>query len=449
MYDLMVRGGTIVSPSGSTEANLIVDGGRVVALTADRPDTRRVIDANGLLVLPGMVDEHVHFMDPGPTEREDFITGSRAAAVGGVTTVIEHTHAQPVRSAEFLREKSGYLADRSLVDYGLAAHVWPEDIAALPHLWAAGATLFKVFTCTTHGVPAILPGKLLELLRTVASFDGLCLLHCEDESITGEAEERLHRANRTDPRVILEWRSREAEAIAVGVAATIARWSGARVISAHASQPEVVDLATRERARGARIRVETCPQYLYLREDEIDTEGPFRKFTPPARSEVESDGLWERIARGEIDHVQTDHAPATREQKLEGSIWECHFGLPGIETTLTMLLEGVAAGRITIERLVDLYSERPARTLGLYPRKGALLPGSDADFVLVDPSATRTLRNEDVVSKAGWTPYHGRRVHGRPVLTALRGQVIAENGRPSADPGTGLYQPGPGVKPRA
>lgn len=448
MFDLLVAGGTIVSPVASIQANLVVDDGKAVALTADRPAARRVIDADGLLVLPGMVDEHVHFMDPGPTEREDFITGSSAAAVGGVTTVIEHTHAQPVRSPEFLAEKSRYLAGRSLVDYGLAAHVWPEDIAQLPAMWAAGATLFKVFTCTTHGVPAMLPGKLLELLRTVSSFDGLCLVHCEDETITGEAEERLRLAGRTDPRVILEWRSREAEQIAAGVATIIARWSGARVIIAHASQPEVVDMAVRERTRGGRIRIETCPQYLYLREDEIDTEGPFRKFTPPARSAAESDGLWERIASGAIDHVQTDHAPSTREQKLEHDIWECHFGLPGIETTLTMLLEGVAAGKITIGQVVSLYSERPARTLGLYPRKGALLPGADADFVLVDPTDERELRNEDVVSKAGWTPYHGRRVRGRPVLTAVRGQVVAEHGRVINEHSVGQFLSGPGASRR-
>ncbi len=168
MHDLLVEGGIVVSPTGSVQANLVVDGGRVVALTTDRPDARKMINADGLWVLPGMVDEHVHFMDPGPTEREDFITGSSAAAVGGVTTVIEHTHAQPVRSREFLLEKSRYLAGRSLVDFGLAAHVWPEDIGQLPAMWAAGATLFKVFTCTTHGVPAMLPGRLLELLRTVA-----------------------------------------------------------------------------------------------------------------------------------------------------------------------------------------------------------------------------------------------------------------------------------------
>jgi dihydroorotase-like cyclic amidohydrolase len=157
--------------------------------------------------------------------------------------------------------------------------------------------------------------------------------------------------------------------------------------------------------------------------------------------------LWGRIARGEIDHVQTDHAPSTREQKLEHDIWECHFGLPGIETTLTMLLEGVAAGRISIEQVVRLYSERPARTLGLYPRKGALLPGSDADFVLVDPSHERELRNEHVVSKAGWTPYHGKRVRGLPVLAAVRGHVIAENGKVVHHHGVGLYLPGPGAVP--
>jgi dihydroorotase-like cyclic amidohydrolase len=282
---------------------------------------------------------------------------------------------------------------------------------------------------------------MLRLFRAVREFDGLCLIHCEDEFITEDNEQRLHAAGRKDPMVIPEWRSREAESVAINTVSHLARLTGARVIIAHASRPQVLEYAARERAKGARLWVESCPQYFYLEEREIATEGAFRKFTPPARSAEESAGMWERLRKGEITHIQTDHAPATREQKLEGDgdIWVPHFGLPGVETTLSMMLEGVNAGKLSIERAVQALSETPARLHGLYPRKGSLQVGADADLVLVDLGKPRTLRNEDVVSKAGWTPYAGRTVRGTPVKTFVRGQLVAENGRVVARPGTGRW----------
>jgi dihydroorotase (multifunctional complex type) len=395
-----------------------------------------------------MVDGHVHFMDPVATEREDFISGSSAAAVGGVTTVIEHTHAGPLLSPEAVAEKAAYLADRSVVDYGLIAHTWPDMLDRVSEIWRAGASAFKVFTCETHGVPAILPGDMLRLFRTVARFDGLCLVHCEDEFITADNERWLKAAGRSDPRVIVEWRTREAEATAVNTVALLARLSGARVIVAHASRPEVLDLVNRERALGARLWVESCPQYFYLEEQEIETQGALRKFTPPARSKEEAAGMWARLRSGEITHIQTDHAPATLAQKAEGGgdIWQPHFGLPGVETTLTMLLNGVNDGQLTLERLVEAVAATPARLHGLYPRKGALRVGADADLVLVDLERERTLANEQVVSKAGWTPFAGRRVKGAPIMTFVRGTLVAEEGRVMAAAGTGRWirRPGPG-----
>jgi dihydroorotase (multifunctional complex type) len=400
-----------------------------------------VIDAAGLFLLPGSVDGHVHFMDPASSEREDFISGSSAAAVGGVTTVIEHTHAGPILSAQQLVEKARYLADRSLVDYGLVGHIWPDMIDRTPAIWRAGASAFKVFTCETHGVPPILAADMLKLFRTVASFNGLCLVHCEDDLITAENERQLKAAGRTDPRVIVDWRSREAEMTAVNTVGLLARMTGARVIVAHASRPEVLELTEQERERGARLWAESCPQYFYLQEDEIEQHGAFRKFTPPARGRVEAAGMWDALARGRISHIQTDHAPATREQKLEGGgdIWIPHFGLPGIETTLTMMLNGVNEGKLSLERLVDVLAATPARLHGLYPRKGSLRIGADADLVLVDLSRERVLADDQVVSRAGWTPYAGQRVRGGPVMTFVRGQLVAEEGRPTAAPGTGRW----------
>ncbi len=447
MFDLAITGGTIVTGSGRTQAHLYVQDGRIAGLSTERLEARRVIDAAGLHILPGMIDGHLHFQDPGDTSREDFIHGTAAAAAGGTTTVIEHTHSDPVRTPAFLREKIEHLKARSLLDFGLAAHVWPEDLGGIAALWAAGVQFFKVFTCTTHGVPALLPGPLFEFLQRLREVEGLCLIHCEDESMTEHNERRLRAAGRIDPGVLLQWRTREAEQTAAGAVALLARLTGARTVIAHASHPAIAETARRERSAGARLWVETCPQYLYLREEEVYEHGPFRKFTPPARSGAEAEGLWRALAAGDVTHISTDHAPSTRAQKEEGlhNIWDCHFGLPGAQTTLTMLLEGATTGRLTLERVVQLTAEEPARLYRLWPRKGSLLPGADADLVLVDLSAVRVLSDAEMVSKAGWTPFAGVQVHSRPVFTLSRGTVVAQDGRAAADPGAGQFLPGPGA----
>ena len=448
MHDRGIRGATLVSRRGRRRAHLYATDGRIAAVTDEQLEAREVVDAPGLLLLPGAVDGHVHFQDPGDTSREDFISGSSAAAVGGVTTVVEHTHSHPVRDPQFLRDKVEHLRNRSLIDFGLAAHAWPDRIDQVRPLWEAGVTFFKVFTCTTHGVPGFDAAHLLGLFRAVAGVDGLCLVHCEDETITADGERALREAGRSDPAVIYEWRSREAELVATSVMGLLARLSGVRAIAAHVSHPAALDLLVRERRLGARLWTETCPQYLYLAEAEILDHGGFRKFTPPARirAATDADEMWRRVARGQVTHVSTDHAPATRHHKTEGSIWDVHFGLPGVETTLTMLLNGAAEGRVSLERVVELVAETPARLFGLYPRKGSLEIGADADLVLVDPAAERTLDDESVVSKAGWTPYAGRRVRGRPVMTFSRGRLVAREGRPVGEPGWGRFLPGPGAR---
>ena len=378
-------------------------------------------------------------MDPGDNAREDFIRGSSAAAVGGVTTVVEHTHSHPVLTVDDLRQKREYLADRSVIDFGLMAHVFPDTIEHVPDLWKEGVAMFKAFTCTTHGVPGLLPDDVLRFFRSLSEHGARALVHCEDEFITEDNEERLRAALRDDYGVIPEWRSVEAELVAVNTVALLSRLTGATVTVAHASQPEVVDLVNRERDLGAKLSIESCPQYFYFDTDEVRKHGPTRKFTPPAREAPAGDLLWECLRREEIDLISTDHAPSTMDQKFGSDIWDCPFGLPGVETTLTMLLNAAAEGRITFETIVRSYSETPARLLGLYPRKGAIQPGSDADIVLVDPEEDHVLKNENIVSMAGWTPFDGRRVKGRPVMTFLRGALIAERGGVVADPGVGRF----------
>ena len=195
--------------------------------------------------------------------------------------------------------------------------------------------------------------------------------------------------------------------------------------------------------------METCPQYLYLYEDEILDHGGFRKFTPPARirSQADADELWRLVSIGPVTHISTDHAPATRGQKTDGSIWDVHFGLPGVETTLNLLLSAAVEGRLSLERVVELTADTPARLYGLAPRKGRLAPGADADIVLADLAAEWVLDDARVISKAGWTPYAGRRVKGRVVTTLCSGRPVAQDGRPVGEPGFGRFIPGPGARP--
>lgn len=447
-YELAIENVTVVSPQGRRLAHLYVQDGRIAAMavtTAEQQQAARRVDATGLLALPGAVDGHVHFMDPTEPDREDFISGTSAAAAGGVTTVIEHTHSAPVRDAAELRAKAARLRGRALIDFGLAAHVWPDRLASLEEVWRAGATFVKIFTCTTHGVPGLDNAHVYRAFEQLAHFDGLALVHCEDESLTAEAEHELRQAGAGGGDVVPRWRNREAESVAVGAVGLLAAATGARVIIAHASSPAVVNLAAGYRARGARLWTESCPQYFYLREDEVLKEGAFRKFTPPARARslADADAMWEALRLGHITHVSSDHAPSTRVQKNRG-IWEAPFGLPGVETTLPMLLKGVAAGHLSLERLVDVVAETPARLYGLYPRKGALAVGSDADVVLVDPNQRRLLVDEDVVSRAGWTPYAQTELHGLPVMTFSRGRLVAENGKAVGEPDWGEFLPGPG-----
>lgn len=448
-FDVVVAGGTVVTSRGRRSAHVCIRGGRVVTLAygSPAPAATVAVDATGLLVLPGMVDSHVHLMDPGDSQREDFPCGTAAAAAAGVTTIVEHTHAWPLTSVDRLREKLAHLHGRSYVDFGLAAHVWPDALDGLEDLWHAGIAFFKIFTCSTHGIPGLDTDALLTTFGTLARLGAPCLVHCEDEMLTSRAEKRLRSAGRDDPGLLMQWRSREAELLAVAQVALLSRLTRTPAVVAHASNAEVLEVIAEERRRGAAVRAESCPQYFHLREEEVNEHGALRKFTPPARirSLHDENRMWALFNDGVIDQLSSDHAPSTRAQKTGVPFWEAPFGLPGLDTTFPLMIDAALRGRTSWERIVAAYCEQPARQFGLH-RKRALAPGADADLVLIDPAARSTVDAAAIRSKAGWSPYEGRELRGGIVATMLRGEIVYRGGV-VPEPARGRFVPGPGAIP--
>jgi allantoinase len=441
--DLAINNGLLVDSQGIYPGVLYIREGKIAGISQTLEDNpSRVIDAQGLHILPGAIDGHVHMMDPGYTDREDFTTGTRAAARGGVTTVIDHHRTVPqVFGAAELIEKRNYLEERAVVDFGLLGGLNLTNLRALRGMWEAGALGFKGFTCELHEADALEGTRVTDILDEIRRFDGIALFHCEDDVLLKSKEKELRAQNRRDPLTISEWRSPEAEELAVRALINAARKTGARVAVAHTSLPSLVIEQAVARAQGVRIFTETCAQYFYLTEEDLGKQGPFSKFTPPPRKKEDVEKMWWCAAQGLIDMVNSDHCPYPYADKEKGlkDIWQAPFGIPGVETVTPILLDLVSRGLLTIPRVAYLRSERPAMIYGLTGQKGSLRVGCDADLILVDLNKKVRFDNAQVVSKCGWTPYHGREVTGDVVMTLVRGKVVMEGGKITGEPGWGRF----------
>jgi dihydroorotase-like cyclic amidohydrolase len=356
--------------------------------------------------------------------------------------VIDHHRTEPqvFGAKEFLGKKE-YLKTRSIVDFGLLGGLSLTNLGNLKGLWEAGALGFKGFTCALHEADALVIGNLMEILEEIRKFNGIALFHCEDDSLLKKAEERLRKEGRKDPLSVSEWRSPETEELAVRNLIYAAKKTGARVAVAHTSLPSIVLEQAAARAQGIPIYTETCGQYLHLTEEDLKAKGPFVKFTPPPRKKEEVEKMKWCLAQGLIDMVNSDHCPYPRSDKEAGleDIWRAPFGIPGVETVISILLDGVAAGKWTLPRIAEVRSEKPAMIYGLVGQKGFLRVGNDADLIFVDMKRKRRLDDGQIFSKCGWTPYHGKEMAGDVVLTMVRGKVVMRDGKVIGEPGWGRF----------
>ncbi|MFQ5915337.1 MAG: dihydroorotase family protein [Nitrospinota bacterium] len=435
----------IVTPHFTYPAVLYLRQGKIAKI-ADRLQERpaRVLDMGGRYVMPGFIDSHVHMMDPGYPECEDFLAGTRAAARAGVTTILDvPRHIPPVDSAKRVREQRKYLADRALVNYGVFAAVFPSNLDSVEAMWRAGAVGLKVFTVEIHKSPPLTPGDLMKLFRLVSDFNGAVLLHAEDDSLVKANETRLRASGRRDPMVHAEMHSPEAQVLAVDMVCSVAELSlggGARLVFAHLSDPVCLRRVARARGKGVPIFAETMPHYLYLTYDDLRERGPWVKFAPTVRSAQTVAEMWRCLARGLVHLVSTDHAPQPARLIRPGKedIWKSPLVTgSNIEVGSRLMLHAVNEGKISLHHVAQVMSAGPAQIYGLYPRKGAIEVGADADLVVVDLEREETIQSGGVLSKGGWTMYDGRILKGAPVMTLVRGRVVYEEGKVTGEPGWG------------
>jgi allantoinase len=444
--DTAIVGGVAVAPSGAFPATITITGGRVAALLDPRepPNAVEVIDAHARLVLPGCIDPHVHFDEPGRTHWEGFETGTRSAAAGGVTTVIEMplNSIPPTTDAHAFRVKHDAIGRKAAVDYALWGGLVTDNVDALQDLHRAGAAGFKAFMTETGTEFARADdGVLWDGMRRIAAWDAVVGVHAENHDLTVRLRASLERAGRREMRDWAAARPPEAELEAVQRAILLAHAARCRLHIVHLSLPDGgVRIAAARRA-GHRVTVETCPHYLVLDEDAALRLGPVAKCAPPLRSREAVEGLWRQVLDGTIDCIASDHSPCPPEEKAKGSenIWAAWGGITGVQTLLPLLFsEGVRRRGLSLDRLAALVATNAARIFGLFPRKGAILPGADADLVVLDPNREWTVTADRLLYRHPQTPYLGWRITGWVERVLVRGTTVYLDGEVVAPAGHGM-----------
>lgn len=450
----LIINGLVVTESGTLAADLLIDAGKISGILtpgAYNGTVDKVIDASGLLVLPGAIDVHTHFTGSHDFPQQELRAGTRGAAAHGVTTIVEMPHSlPPATSLASFTAKRQWLADNCSVDYAMWAGLDGRNVHELAALDQAGALAFKAFLCSgapngdatdEKGLPRLDDDGLLRAMRELATFDGLIGVHAENHDILIGAGSELRRAGRKDIRAHALAGPEIAEIEAVGRVLALAAETGARCHIVHVSSARAAEtiIAAKDRVRAS---FETCPHYLILDEEDLVRIGPNARCGPPIRPRPVVDALWQVLLRGDIDMIASDHCPYTPEQKLAGelSIWDAGMGLTGVETLSPMFFSAAHIDRgLPLTEFARMTASGPAKAFRLWGKKGAIAPGFDADLVFYDASQSWTVSGENFQGLGKWSAFEGMRCQGKVVRTLIRGVTVYQDSRIQVEPGFGQF----------
>jgi len=437
--DIVIRNARLVLPEGLIRAELSIKDGKIedIAMTGiPKGDTE--IDAKGKIVMPGAIDSHVHFHDPNFLRRETFRTGTIAAAAGGVTTVMVMPLDTPVVTPESAKKIIAAGKRASLIDFGIhAGNMTVESIENVKDLAELGIKSFKAFTCSPYLMGQEQVSRLMEEIKKI---NGLLFVHAEDEKVLQEYRKKVE--DRKDPLAHHDARPVEAEEKAIKELLELVKKYSCKTHVAHVTSQKGCELIREAKRAHLPVTAETCIHYLVFSKKDVVEKGPYLKVNPSLKTEEDKKALWDALVNQTLDIVATDHAPGTKKEKNVGwtNIWKAQIGIPGVETLLPLLLTlGVGEGRLTMERMVDVVSTKPAQVFGLYPRKGIIRKGSDADLVILNFGRKKAVRASDLHYKVGWTPYEGMVLKAYPTTTISRGEIIYGGGKILGKPGRGTY----------
>jgi len=421
-FDLLLKGGTAVTPGGLVEADIGVENGKIAAIGSLADSSERIVDCKGLTILPGMIDSQVHFREPGPEHKENLESGSKAAALGGITAFFEMPNTNPLTIDEVaFNDKLTRAKGRCWTDYafylgGSAANY--QRIAELENM--PGCCGVKIFMGASTG--DLLSADDDTIRKILSSGKRVVAVHAEDNDRLNERKSMVE--NGAPVSMHPEWRDVEVCRLATERVLRLARETGRRVHVLHITTGQEMALLAENKDIAS---VEATPQHLTLAAPDCYEEiGTRAQMNPPIRDAAQRAALWKALAAGIVDIIGSDHAPHTLEEKAQ-PYPKSPSGMPGVQTLIPIMLDHVAAGRLSLERLVDLCAYGPARVFRIQG-KGRLAVGYDADFTIVDLNRTETITDAWSASKSGWTPYDGKKVTGWPVGTIIRGNVVMQDG---------------------
>ena len=455
VVDVILKDGYIPQGNRRVRADILVEDGKIAGFVnaSHGVVAEKVISCEGRLVVPGGVDGHTHFNELEFSEREGFLNGTAAAAAGGVTTVVDMPDLPAVRSAAQFDRKAAAVKDKAYIDYGFWGGMTGEDVR---EGWTdrvyeqidRGVCSFKLYmTPSVPTYPRVDDAEMLELFYKLAPTGIPVGIHAENFIIADYYVKKFQREGRMEGPAWAEARTRVAERVAIQMVISFAAETGARAHIVHMSTRDGVELIREAKARGISVTAETCPHYLKLTAESAMTEfGSLAKIAPPLRTEDDIEALWEGLRDGTVDFMGTDHAPyvvATEKHAPGMDIWTSLPGIPGVETLMPfMVSEGLNKGRLSLEQFVRVTSRHSAIHYGLYPKKGTMEIGADADFAIVDDTETWVIDPQKLHSKAQYTPLQGLALTGKIKQTVLRGTVVYDDARDLVvAPGTGQFVP--------